>query len=262
MNNHTKYLLILNIIAYTVSVHGMEIEREVNKVASQEKIIVDGINQVTDEYSLAHAQQTKEQILQAQINKRKWFNLLYGATTLVMIGTDIANSYWSESGLLTQDYRSSWNVYTPCTCPNQTAWCNIKTGSWNDPRECTLTDASRTLYLVNDSMTMYRFYSGLTNLCYLYQTQQSLNTLTVTEKNTKHVSFVWRNIQGVSSGIIGTIAGVAGVVNGIKNYPRTVAIWGINAAVDALGAFNWHQNMNACDELLAQTQNENDGDQV
>lgn len=283
MNNNTQYVLIL-IVLCTANIYGME--TELQKISSEKNtqqlpsnsqkkssLNIGNVSddylesgsghELPDDYGLQHAQQTKEQILQAQITKRKWFNVLCGATTLAIMGVDIANSYWDESGLLTQHY-FTWDGNKPCTCPNQTAWCEIKTGSWDDPKKCTLTDASNTLYVVNDGMTMYRLYNGLFNLYRLYEVQQALNTLTVSQ-DTRLTSYAWRNIQGISSGIMGTIAGVAGVVNGISNYPRTVAVWGINAAVDALGAFNWHQNMNACDELLnlaSQAQDADDGNKT
>lgn len=266
MNNNTQYVLIL-IVLCTANMYGMETElqkifseKNTQQLASnsQKKSSLNIGNvsdsylesgsghELPDDYGLQHAQQTKEQILQAQITKRKWFNVLCGATTLAMMGVDIANSYWSESGLLTQEIYD-WGYRTSCKCPNQTAWCEAP-GRWAKD-ECTLTNASRTLYVTNDGMTMYRLYNGLFNLYRLYEVQQALNTFTVTQ-DTRVTSFAWRNIQGISSGIMGTIAAVAGVVNGISNYPRTVAVWGINAAVDAIGSFNWHQNMNACDELL------------
>ena len=259
MNNRTLYLLVLNIFLCTANMYGMETELE--HIASKkdmqnllqtltEETTIESTSKVIDRYDLEYVQQAKEQILQAHINKRKWYNLLYGATTLAMMGVDIANSYCDEKGLLTQKTTDWGYAGHPCECPNQTSYCQIKDYYQSYYHECMQTQGSMTLYTVNDGMTMYRFYAGFANLYGLYQVQQALNTRSVTQQDTEDTSRMWRNVQAWSSGAIGTIAGIAGVVNGIKNYPRTIAVWGVNAAVDAIGAFNWHQNMNACTEIM------------
>ncbi len=258
MNNRTLYLLVLNMFLCTANMYGMETELE--QIASKkdmqqllqtltEEVAIGSTNKITDEYDLEYAKQTKEHILQAHINKRKWCNLLYGATTLAMMGVDIANSYWDEKGLLIQK-TTDWGYYGhPCECPNQTSYCQIKDYYQSYYHECMQTSDSMILYIVNDGTTMYRFYAGFANLYHLYQVQQALNERTADE-TTELISHGWCLGQSLNSGAMGIIAGVAGIVNGIKNYPRTIAVWSLNAAVDAVGAFNWHQNRNACNEIM------------
>jgi len=254
MNKST--ILALGICLYAGYTHGMDnelptIASQENKQESIEKLIqetsVPNTSEINDNYDVTYTQQTKEQILQGQINKRKLCNVLYGITTLAMMGADIANSYWDEKGLLMQ---KDDHDFAACACPNRTLSCDIKTSYWTKAR-CEPRFDSLLLYGVNDGMAIYRLYAGFANLYSLYQVQHALNEQSVTS-STQQTSAVWNFIQGCSAGIIGTIASVAGIADGIKNYPRTVAIWSVNAAVDAIGALNWHQNVIACQELMKQ----------
>ncbi len=149
---------------------------------------------------------------------------------------------------------------TSCECPNRTSSCKIDRTEWIERSHAILTEDSKILYGVNDSETVWRIYSGFMNLHYLYRVQQALNAQSSHSKIMKHstkkdTSATWLWMQGISSGVIGTIASVAGIVNGITNYPRTVAVWGMNAAVDALGALNWHENRKACQAVIEQNNN-------
>ena len=163
------------------------------------------------------------------------------------MGADITNSYCDEKGLFKQQI-DSFRPSETCECPNRTSSCKIARNEyWKD--SCELTEDSKALYGINDSMTVWRIYSGFMNLYYLYRVQQALNAqsiIKIMKHSTKKYFRAWRWMQGISSGVIGTIASVAGIVNGLTNYPRTVAVWGMNAAVDALGALNWYENMKAC----------------
>ena len=62
------------------------------------------------------------------------------------------------------------------------------------------------------------------------------------------MSLVWPNLQACSAGITGTIACVAGILHGIQDYPRTIAVWGANALVDVVGAYNSYENIKVFQE--------------
>jgi len=212
-----------------------------------------------DLFERDYENQIKKATLEAQLKRRKMCNVLYAMTTLTMMGIDIANSYWDEKGLLEQrssrsEYTSTGFYYPLCECPNRTTSCEIIPDDYWSRYTCRMTDNSRALYVVNDLMTVYRTYSGFMNLHSLYQVQQALNAQSINEDTTicneQDKSCYWSTIQGISAGAIGIITGVAGVVNGFANYPRSIAVWGMNAAVDAIGAVNWYENLKACNEIV------------
>lgn len=218
-----------------------------------------------DPFDSELAQQMKYQALESQIKKRKLCNVLYGITTLTMMTMDIFNSYydeksyWDEKKLIGQQV-TCWKSQHPnecCyTCPDQNAYCD-KITHWNRDGGlvCPPAEDSTLLSGVNNSMTVWRLYSGFLNLYSLYQVQQALNAQSIIEDNETYneedTSRNWCKTQIISSAIISTIASTAGIIDNVANYPRTVAVWGVNAAVDMIGAFNWYENKKACAEVIA-----------
>lgn len=263
MNYNTLRIVALSMCLYAGHVYGMETEIELQKLPSPQDALelleqMPKINHgELDTFDIEHAQHIKNQVLETQIRKRKFCNVLYGIITLIMMAADITNSYCDEKGLFKQQI-DSFRPSETCECPNRTSSCKIARNEyWKD--SCELTEDSKALYGINDSETVWRIYSGFMNLHYLYRVQQALNAQSIIEDNEtfneKDTSATWLWMQGISSGVIGTITSIAGVVNGLTNYPRTVAVWGMNAAVDALGALNWYENMKACQAVIEQNNN-------
>lgn len=193
--------------------------------------------------------------LQAQIRKRKLCNMIYGVATLTMMGVDIFNSFFDEEGLFTQwSYiKYSGGKYTDCKCPNRALTCEVK-DKYDNKVTCEPTTDSYALYTINDSTTVWRIYAGSLTLYHLYQVQKALNTQSIDEDdyNEKNISHNWSITHGVNAGALGTIASIAGIVNGFANYPRTICVWGLNAALDVAGALNWNANKQACEAIIAQ----------
>lgn len=261
MNYNTLRIFALNMCLFAGHAYGMDTELE--QLTSQKEDTLELLKEMPtvkkDTFEIEHAQQTRNHILDTQIKKRKLCNVIYAMMTLGMMGVDIANSYWDEKGLLKQvaGNRESGNTFWTlhsCECPNKTAECKIRLEG-SPANLCLPRLDSYLLYGANDSMTVWRFYYGFMNLYHLYQVQQALNTRSIIADNKtyneKNKSHDWYATQGISSGVIGIIAVVAAIVNGITDYPRTVAIWGANAAIDALGSLNWHENENACESVIA-----------
>jgi hypothetical protein len=240
---------ILSLCVCIGSIHSMESEVEKEKLLELQESIVIKETKKTDDFDNTCAQLTKEQILQAQIKKRKLSNLIHGLATLGMIGVDLANSYWDEKGLLEQHQIKGGYIGGSCECPNQTAYCTLKSELYFG-QDCEQTINSKFLYAINDGITMSRLYMGLANLYHIYQVQQALNEQRVTER-TKTISFGWSWAQGLNGGLIGGIGSLTGIITGIKNFPRTIGVWGLNMMLDAFGSFNWTQNEAACEEILA-----------
>lgn len=185
--------------------------------------------------------------LKSTIQKRKLANIVYGISTLALLGTDIANTYWSEKTLFEQ--RISHNYVSielqPCECPNRTISCITSTGL-----SCELTFGSLMLYGINDIMPIWRMCNGITNMYYLSVMQQALETGTITKK-IENIPIIGWVTQLLSAAALGGFTSMAATLNGIHSYPRTVATWGMNALIDAFGTSIWYGNSEAVRELVA-----------
>lgn len=242
MNYNALRILILSMCLYAGCAYGMDAELE--KRTS----------------NLESAQQLKKQALEVHIKERKLCNLKHAALTLFTIGIDIANSYWDEEGLLEQHIDKKCKPSQLCECPNRTAYCTIQEKNW-DSSICKQTEDSVWLYGVNDGMAIWRVYTGVWSLHHLYKVQRALTAQSVIEDtqtpNEKDESYLWCITQSISAGIIGAITGAASIAHGINDYPRTMAVWGMNAAVDAISAYNWHKNKKACEAVIEQNRLKN-----
>lgn len=237
MNYNTLRIVAVSICLYTGHVYSMN-DDGVPPISTNTKLSLKNVTPYDKNIT------SKE-----QLRTRRSYNLLYGVVTLTMMGIDIANYYFPEKGLFEQKFDHNGQL---CECPGGIAHCDITAHFDNHANldasySCSQTEGSRILYGINDVMTLWRLSAGCKNLYDIYQIHQALNKQAPT-KYTTNMSPLWPTLQSCGSGITGTIASVAGILNGIQNYPKTIAIWGANAIVDALGAHNSYENMKVFQE--------------
>lgn len=227
MNYRILRIVAVSMCVYTVPVYSMLDPMKLVEISTTTKK-----TKFTEKYEKAPVS------ADTQFKKRKFANAMYAVATLAMMGIDIANYCSTEKGLLEQKFD---HINHLCECPSIMSDCTVQdvTGL---SYSCRQTEGSHILYGINDVITAWRLTAGCKNLYDIYQINSALNKQSVTEY-TSSMSLFWPSLQICGSGITSTIASVAGILHGVQNYPRTIAVWGANAIIDALGAYNSYENI-------------------